>query len=134
MTPTKIYTAAVLPLIKKKLVKGLAHITGSGFLNVPRMSDKVSYEIKLPPIKERASVYAWLYKSSGLSFADLAKTLNLGIGMVAVVERSKVKTVLKGLQRRGEKAWIIGNVVKRQKGFSSQVFISDRTEFAILDY
>ena len=134
LTPTKIYTAAVLPLIKKKLVKGLAHITGSGFLNVPRMSDKVSYEIELPPIKERASVYAWLYERSGLSFADLAKTLNLGIGMVAVVERSKVKTVLKGLQRRGEKAWIIGNVVKRQKGFSSQVFISDRTEFAILDY
>lgn len=37
LTPTRIYVKSLLPVIKQKLVKSMAHITGGGFTdNVPR--------------------------------------------------------------------------------------------------
>lgn len=49
LTPTRIYVNALLPLIKKQLLHGVAHITGGGFVeNVPRMlPDNVQAEIQL---------------------------------------------------------------------------------------
>lgn len=49
LTPTKIYVQALLPLIKKEWVNGIAHITGGGFIeNIPRMlSSEFSAEIHL---------------------------------------------------------------------------------------
>ncbi len=48
--PTKIYVRAIEDLNKKlgKSVSGMAHITGSGFLNVPRISEKFDYYFKIP--------------------------------------------------------------------------------------
>jgi phosphoribosylformylglycinamidine cyclo-ligase len=143
LTPTKIYTQAVLPLIQKKLVLGMAHITGSGFLNVPRMSEKVSYEITLPELSDRAPIYAWLNEHARLGFAEMTQTFNLGIGMVLVVKKNQVAAVLKHIKKSGEKAWEIGKVVQRKKGEGCKVRIfgnpkdenpKDGTQSAELDY
>ncbi len=125
LTPTKIYAKSLLPLIHSKKVKGLAHITGSGFLNVPRMSEKVSYEIQLPPLSERPKVYEWLQAKSGLSLEELSQTFNMGLGMIIVTSAKQSAATLKHLKRAGEKAWIVGEVKRRRKGAPSEVIVHD---------
>lgn len=134
LTPTRIYAKSMAPLIQERLVLGMAHITGSGFLNVPRLSEKVSYEIELPPIAERAPIYGWVLKNTNLALSELAQTFNLGIGMVLVVKKSKVEAVMKKLKRSGEKAWKIGQVVKKKPGKPSTVRVTSEHESVDLIY
>lgn len=137
LTPTRIYRRALLPLIEMRQIKGLAHITGSGFLNVPRMSEKVSYRIDLPKASELPSIYGWVRERSGLPFSELVTTFNMGLGMVVAVAPSKADQVLKKLRRSGEKAWIVGEVTKRaSRSAKSQVIVADSSsgETATLDY
>jgi phosphoribosylformylglycinamidine cyclo-ligase len=134
LTPTKIYAKSMAPLLQERLVLGMAHITGSGFLNVPRMSEKVSYEIELPPAAERASIYSWVLKNTNLPLIELAQTFNLGIGMVLVVKSSKVPAVMKKLKKSGEKAWKIGQVVKKKSAQPSTVRVTSDQESVELTY
>ena len=43
LTPTRIYVRSILSLIEKVEVKGIAHITGGGFIeNIPRIFPQAS--------------------------------------------------------------------------------------------
>lgn len=134
LAPTRIYAASLGPLIRARSFKGLAHITGSGFLNVPRMSDKVSYRIEFPLREERPPIYDWVRTESGLSLAELSQTFNLGIGMVGVVDQRKAAAVLKSLKKSGEKAWIIGEVTRKKSGQPSQVSLTENSITVVLNY
>jgi len=125
LTPTRIYVRALAPLIHSRVLKGLAHITGSGFLNVPRMSEKVSYEIHLPRAVDAPAIYPWVRSQSQLSSFELAQTFNMGIGMVIAASPSKSATILKQLKKAGETAWEIGSVIRKKSGRGSEVFIYD---------
>jgi len=113
LTPTRIYVKTVLKLIEKVSVKGIAHITGGGFIeNIPRIFpvsigaevDINSYE--LPPI------FKLLKELSGLDNEKIYNTFNMGIGMVICVAKSDVELALKTLEECGEKAYVIGKTVK----------------------
>jgi phosphoribosylformylglycinamidine cyclo-ligase len=139
LTPTRIYAKSLLPLIDKGLVKGLAHITGSGFLNVPRMSVKVNYEIELPPESERPIIFQWVRAQSGLSLHEMCTTLNTGIGMVMVVDAKKQSAVLKQLKKSGERAWVIGKTSRRDKNQTPQSLVKIQNsggsgESCVLEY
>ncbi|HAR41572.1 MAG TPA: phosphoribosylformylglycinamidine cyclo-ligase [Bdellovibrionales bacterium] len=134
LTPTRIYVKALKPLLAARKIKGLAHITGSGFLNVPRISEKVSYDLTLPAVEERPRIFKWIEEQSGLEFPELARTFNLGIGMVAVVEPKAAMAVLKALEKSGEKAWVLGQVIKKKSAASaSQVNLRSGGEMAVLE-
>lgn len=115
LAPTKIYVKSVMPLLDRNMILGLAHITGSGFLNVPRISSKVSYRIELPTLKQVAPVYTWVRAQSGLGIDELGQTFNMGVGMVLAVEPKKVKLVLSALKKAKERAWEIGEVIPKGK-------------------
>jgi phosphoribosylformylglycinamidine cyclo-ligase len=132
LTPTRIYAKALMPLLRKGQIKGLSHITGSGYLNVPRISDQVSYEIELPA--DKPSVYRWVRERTGLKTEELAQTFNMGLGMVLAVSPKKAPGILKALKKSGEKAWLVGKVVKKAKGKPSQVFLKDGADLVTLDY
>ena len=125
LTPTKIYAASLGPLIEEGTLKGLAHITGSGFLNVPRISNKVSYRIQLPSSSETPAIYSWVRDQSGLPLSELVQTFNMGIGMVVVVAKNKADAVLKKLAKKGEKAWVIGEIARRKSARVSEVLVRD---------
>jgi len=134
LTPTRIYARSLGPLIREGAFKGLAHITGSGFLNVPRMSEDVSYRIELPARADRPRIFEWVRRASGLSTEELLQTFNMGVGMVCVVPAAKAKAVVKRLAKAGEKAWILGETFKRGRRAPCQVEIRDESDSCVLSY
>jgi phosphoribosylformylglycinamidine cyclo-ligase len=109
LTPTRIYVKTFNAL-RQKLgdhFHGISHITGSGFLNIPRMNEKLDYKItQYPPIKEIPSFMVDVMERSFLSQTELAHTFNMGVGMVFATDKPDL--AMKVLSEMGEKAWIIG--------------------------
>lgn len=111
LAPTRLYVKAAMQLIDEGAVRALAHITGGGLTeNLPRvLPDTLSADIdlnswRLPP------VFQWLAERGGLDEAELLKTFNAGIGMVAVVHPSKVEVAQAVLGAAGESSLVIGSV------------------------
>jgi phosphoribosylformylglycinamidine cyclo-ligase len=111
LTPTRLYTASTLGLIRASLFKGLAHITGGGLTdNIPRMLPKhlapaLDWQAwPLPP------VFAWLQDVGGVAQAEMARTFNCGIGLVACVAPQTVPSVLEAWMDKGETPIILGEV------------------------
>ncbi|KAM4047686.1 trifunctional purine biosynthetic protein adenosine-3 isoform 1-T2 [Anomaloglossus baeobatrachus] len=119
LTPTKIYSKTLLPVLKSGHVKAYAHITGGGLLeNIPRVLP-VSLGVTLDALCWRIpGIFSWLQKEGGLSEEEMSRTFNCGIGAVLVVEKMFAENVLKEIQAV-EDAWLIGEVTVRPKGSES---------------
>lgn len=116
LTPTRIYVRSLLPIISKKLLKGLSHITGGGLTeNIPRMlPEHLAAEVdvttwQLPP------VFKWLKETGNVSSIEMGRTFNTGIGMVGVVSKEDATQVKLELEAAGEMVYTIGSLVKREK-------------------
>ncbi|XP_040283811.1 trifunctional purine biosynthetic protein adenosine-3-like isoform X1 [Bufo bufo] len=127
LTPTKIYSKTLLPILKSGHVKAYAHITGGGLLeNIPRVlpsSLGVTLDAhcwKIP------GIFSWLHKEGGLSEEEMSRTFNCGIGAVLVVEKTFVEDVLKDI-RAADDAWVIGQVILRPAEVLESVDIKNLT-------
>lgn len=82
------------PLLDTSLIKGLAHITGGGFLeNIPRiLPDGVSVEINRGSWPE-LPIFGITQKLGNVSDHEMFRTFNMGIGMVIVCNESDVETL-----------------------------------------
>ncbi|KAM7365541.1 hypothetical protein PAMP_016459 [Pampus punctatissimus] len=116
LTPTKIYSRLLLPILRSGAVKAYAHITGGGLLeNIPRVLpqelavDLDASQWSIPP------VFSWLHKEGGLSEEEMARTFNCGLGAVLVVAPVDAQRVLRQLQAH-EEAWIVGSLAHKQSG------------------
>ena len=112
LKPTKIYVRSILSLISKVPVKGIAHITGGGFLeNIPRIFPegvgceivKDSYEV--PP------VFKVMQEKADISDEQIYNTFNMGIGMVVCVSPENAEAAVDALEESGEEVALIGKTV-----------------------
>lgn len=114
LTPTRIYVKTILELIEKYTIKGIAHITGGGFIeNIPRMIpaglaakvDLASYELP--------EIFRMLVADAGLEKEDAYNTFNMGIGMVLAVSKEKAGEIAAYINEKTEDtACILGKIVK----------------------
>ncbi|MEJ3716397.1 phosphoribosylformylglycinamidine cyclo-ligase [Paenibacillus polymyxa] len=113
LEPTKIYVKSVLALLDKVKVKGMAHITGGGFIeNIPRvLPDHVNVNIQYGtwPI---LPIFQLMQEKGEISNKDMFTTFNMGIGMVIVVGAEHAQTALEVLKEQGEAAYVIGKVTE----------------------
>ena len=114
LTPTKIYVKTILALIEKFEIKGIAHITGGGFIeNIPRIIpkgmgikiDRTSYPLP--------KIFKALQEIAGIDDRKMCNTFNMGIGMVLAVAPSIKDAVVKELKALGEEAYVIGEVTDK---------------------
>jgi phosphoribosylformylglycinamidine cyclo-ligase len=94
------------------IIRALAHITGGGFIdNIPRVLPsgcdvkihKGSWD--LPPVFE-------MIRACGeVPERELYQVFNMGIGMIAIVDKAQAESVRRFMVRQGHAAWAIGEVV-----------------------
>lgn len=111
LAPTKLYVRSGLAAHKTGGLHALAHITGGGLTeNLPRaLPEGLGADVNLsawalPP------VIKWLATEAGLAEAELLKTFNCGIGMVAVVAADQAAALTKVFEAHGETVTRIGEV------------------------
>jgi phosphoribosylformylglycinamidine cyclo-ligase len=114
LAPTKIYVAALLPLIRNGAIRAFAHVTGGGLTeNVPRVLPGAlaphfdEQSLELPPL------FAWLQQEGAVSPDDMRRTFNCGIGGVVICGGDKADDVISALNASGEDARVIGDVRKK---------------------
>lgn len=116
LEPTKIYVKSVLAALEKVQLKGLAHITGGGFIeNIPRMlPDDVNVEIDYGswPI---LPIFQLMQQEGGISNNDMFRTFNMGIGMVIVVSEEQAAEAKAIFEQHGEKVYTLGRVTAGER-------------------
>jgi phosphoribosylformylglycinamidine cyclo-ligase len=116
LEPTRIYVRSLKNILrhyptKRRVVRGLAHITGEGLEgNIPRV---------LPPGRRvflnRGSwpvppVFQWLQRLGNVEEAEMFRVFNMGIGFVLIVGEYYAESIVRQLQDEQMPAWVIGEV------------------------
>ena len=117
LTPTKIYVKPLLKLIEEVGIHTVSHITGGGFIeNVPRMlPEGLRAQIK-KGTWDVLPIFELMQEMANIPEQDLYNTFNMGIGMIVAVEQDRAEQAVKVLEAAGEKAYIIGSLVKGETG------------------
>ena len=112
LAPTRLYVRSALAAVRAGGVHGLAHITGGGLTeNPPRvMPAGLACEIDLSAW-ELPPVFRWLAETAAMDEAELLKTFNCGIGMIAVVAVERAAALAELLRAAGETVVELGRVV-----------------------
>jgi phosphoribosylformylglycinamidine cyclo-ligase len=111
------------PLVRKLLrkfntagrgsvVKGLAHITGGGFVdNIPRMLPRSCDVIIRQGSWPVLPIFDLIARGGRVEPAEMHHVFNMGIGMTAIVKAGAATRILRSIRVAGHQAWVIGEVV-----------------------
>ena len=125
LTPTKIYAKLIEQLTAQFKIKGIANITGGGWVeNIPRMlaTDSLKTRIfkDIAPVPE---IFKLVQKWGNVDEMEMYSTFNMGIGMVICVDVTEVDAVIEVVNRSGERAYNIGHIEKRMEGERNIVIV-----------
>ena len=117
LRPTRIYVRTVKELISRFTIKGIAHITGGGFIeNIPRiLPDGLTARIDRGswPVQP---IFKIMQRISGMKDEQIYNTFNMGIGMVMAVDSEEADAVVCAANSLGENAFVIGEVIESEDG------------------
>ena len=111
----KSYLNLITELKKIEKVYGFSHITGGGIVgNTKRILPKgLGLDIDWQSW-DRPAIYSLIQKLGNVPEEDMKATFNLGIGLIAVVDKSMVERVLEKAAHLGEPGIEIGRIKKIQ--------------------
>jgi phosphoribosylaminoimidazole synthetase len=133
LTPTKIYIRCLVPSFKEAdgcKIKAMAHITGGGLPdNLPRVlreGVQAVLDAKSWPI---LPVFRWMQSvGGGVEPFEMARTFNLGVGMVLIVAAEHVEHVKAAIESHGEKVYRIGVLREHTDPSTPQVQLDNLAE------
>jgi phosphoribosylformylglycinamidine cyclo-ligase len=109
LEPTVIYVRAVLDLLGSACdVRGLAHITGGGLLNLLRLHADIGFEISDP--LRVPGVFDLIRRLGEVPEPELWEVFNMGCGFCAVVPGADSEAAVQVLARRHPGARRIGTI------------------------
>ena len=113
LKPTRLYAGHVLALAGKVKIKGIANITGGAFYDkIPRIIPKgMAIEISKGSWKV-PWIFDLIKKKGNIDDREMYRALNMGIGMVVVIDRRSADKALASLRNTGLRAHIIGRVLR----------------------
>lgn len=111
LTPTRLYPKAVLPSIRKGLLKGMVHVTGGGFYdNIPRILPEGTTARVNADAWPKLPVFSKLQEWGNVDVKEMYRTFNMGIGMILVVDPEKLAAVKAQLEKQNEAVYEIGRI------------------------
>lgn len=117
LQPHRSYFNELYPLIARKLIKGLAHITGGGFYdNIPRiLPDGCGVEIRKNtwPV---LPIFQLLQKAASIPDAEMYRVFNMGIGMAVICNPADLEAIKTAVPE----IYQIGRVIAGEKKVTIQ--------------
>ena len=114
LRPTKIYVKTILNIIRDFTVKGMAHITGGGFVeNIPRALPGRCKAVILKDSWNIPPIFKYIQKMGGIDSDEMFRTFNMGIGMVIIVAGKDSQEIIDRLGSLGQEAFVMGSVTHR---------------------
>ncbi len=111
LTATRTYVPVSEALADRAWTHGLAHVSGGGVRNLPRLNERVRYVLDRWP--DAPPLFSWLQKRGGISDREMYQTFNMGIGFALVVSARRLRSVRADLARAGVRDAVeIGTVAK----------------------
>ncbi|MEU0948461.1 phosphoribosylformylglycinamidine cyclo-ligase [Streptomyces canus] len=126
LEPTKIYSLDCLALISTAEVHAFSHVTGGGLAaNLARVVPD-----GLHAIVDRATwapdpIFDLVGRTGQVERLELEKTLNMGVGMIAIVPEESVDVALATLDDRGVEAWVAGEITDRGEHATGAELVGD---------
>jgi phosphoribosylformylglycinamidine cyclo-ligase len=108
------YLKPVMELVGHEMVKGMAHITGGGFIdNIPRVlpHDAAVQVERVWPVPE---IFNFLCEQGKVAKRERFRVFNMGIGMVLFIDKNHLSKVEAILNANGEVFYLIGQVVEKK--------------------
>ncbi len=118
LKPTRIYIKPILALLKeyKSSVHGISHITGGAFLD--KISRILPKDINVVIEKNSWNVpkiFQLIQNKGNIDDSEIYRTLNMGIGLVLIVQPQSASAIIKKLSELKLNSWVIGQAVKGSK-------------------
>jgi phosphoribosylformylglycinamidine cyclo-ligase len=117
LVPTRIYVRALKGVYRryrvKRVVHGIAHITGGGLIDNPPRILPEGLALRLRRGSwEVPKVFPWLQAAGNVTDAEMDRVFNMGIGMVLIVADTNADAIARNLTKKLRlPAWVIGDVV-----------------------
>jgi phosphoribosylformylglycinamidine cyclo-ligase len=117
LTPTRIYARPIVKVLRhyrvKKVISGMAHITGGGLPgNVNRaLPDDLDARIHRDAW-EVPAIFPFLQEHGNVEEDEMFRVFNMGIGYVLIVRPAFADSIVRQLNRLGERACVLGEVVR----------------------
>ena len=118
LTPTKLYVKMVEELTANFKIKGMANITGGGWVeNIPRMFASDGWKMCLE--KDKAPIppiFKLIQEWGNVEEIEMYSTFNMGVGFTMCVDTDDADSVITAINNAGEQAYRIGIVQARKEG------------------
>ena len=113
LAPHRCYWSALQPLLAKRWLKGLVHVTGGGLTdNLPRiLPEGCRAEIRLGswPV---LPIFQLIAQRGRVPQEDMLRTFNLGLGLLLVVAPRDMARVTTALKKKRENVWVVGRIAR----------------------
>ena len=117
LAPHRWYGRSVMPLVEQGRIRALAHVTGGGIPgNLVRVLPAGVRARVRAGAWPRPALFRWIVVAGAVPEEDARTALNLGVGMLAVVEPSLSAQVADALRAAGETVWPVGDLVPGERG------------------
>lgn len=115
LEPTRIYVKSVIDVLHgykvKKVVHGMAHITGGGLVgNIPRVLPKDCDCVLNRDAWQAPKIFGYLQKIGPVEEEEMFRVFNMGIGFVMIVAPDFADAIAARLVKSGEQVYRIGTI------------------------
>jgi phosphoribosylformylglycinamidine cyclo-ligase len=115
LEPHRSYSPSILPLVERKMIRGMVHITGGGFGgNIPRVVPDRYKAVVKEGTWEILPIFDLIARLGNVPEDEMFLTFNMGIGLIVIVADENAKKVEEELRATGETVYRIGRIENRE--------------------